>query len=44
MVIVRTAKIKYIELNVMYNNKLGESVWTKYGFTDFLIRKRKILK
>lgn len=40
----RENNIRYLELNVMANNKLGRCAWDKYGFKDFLIRKRKILK
>jgi len=37
-------KIKYIELSVLCANAIGRNAWAKYGFEDFLIRKRKILK
>ncbi len=40
----RKNKIKYLELNVMCHNELGRRAWAKYGFKDYLIRKRKILK
>lgn len=37
-------KLKYIDLNVFCANKLGRAAWGKYGFKDYSIRKRKIIK
>ncbi|MDO8592659.1 MAG: GNAT family N-acetyltransferase [bacterium] len=36
--------IKYIDLKVVCANKLGRNAWTKYGFLDYAIIKRKLLK
>jgi glucosamine-phosphate N-acetyltransferase len=32
--------IKYAVLNVVSKNKIGYKAWTKYGFEDFVVRKR----
>jgi GNAT superfamily N-acetyltransferase len=36
--------IKYVELSVHCKNEIGKNAWNKYGFKDFLIRKRITLK
>ncbi|MFH1583350.1 MAG: GNAT family N-acetyltransferase [Candidatus Falkowbacteria bacterium] len=37
-------KIKYIDLKVIHANELGRRAWTKHGFKDYAIIKRKFLK
>jgi ribosomal protein S18 acetylase RimI-like enzyme len=36
--------IKYIDLKVVCANKLGRNAWTKHGFSDYAVIKRKFLK
>lgn len=40
----KSKNVKCVYLNVVCANQLGRNAWTKYGFEDYAIRKRKILK
>ena len=40
----RKKGVRYVEITVHSKNKIGYNAWTKYGYKDFLIRKRIALK
>ena len=36
----KNKKIKYIELSVHIENKIGKKVWLRYGFEDYMLKQR----
>ena len=36
----KSKKIKYVELSVHVENKIGKKVWLRYGFKDYMIKQR----
>ena len=36
----KSKKVKYVELSVHVENKIGRKVWLKYGFRDYMVKQR----